>query len=200
MSWSLFEARDQFAEQERRRQEIAAQQAQPTQAMPPAAAAMAGQLTGGMPLAGPAPGPMAVKATEPDIAKRKRKGKEGGKPKGRDMAAEEPAVTGPQAVADGHMDAVADEASRKSFRDRGASEGPGGFREPGRVDAEEFDRDYISEGHASESPVSGAPRQMPIIHAPQGHVQPIELPGALVAGYVPARVSQALSMGSPSDR
>ena len=45
-----------------------------------------------------------------------------------------------------------------------------------------------------------APRQNPIVHAPQGIAQPIELPGALVAGYVPAHVTQSVSMGSPSER
>ncbi len=93
-------------------------------------------------------------------------------------------------------------AARKAFRDRGITEGPGGFTEPGRpAAAEAYDRPYIDgEGQAAESPAAEPPRQSPFMHAPQGYVQPIELPGAPIAGYVPAHVTQAFSMGSPSDR
>lgn len=55
--------------------------------------------------------------------------------------------------------------------------------------------------HSSPRRLAGKNRRMKSWGARDaGIAQPIELPSALVAGRVPAHVTQSLSMGSPSDR
>jgi hypothetical protein len=186
---SVFEQRDHLMALERRRQQIAASHA------PAVAAPVAAPIASAVQAATYAPA-TPVKGVEPDVAKR-RKGKDG-KPgrdlKGRDLE------TDP--LTDAHEVAQAGdgEHSGKAYQDMGAVAGPGHGLEPGHLKADSFERPYIEAGHAAESPQAELPRQSPITHARQGYVQPIEPPGALVVGYVPAHFSQSLSMGSPSDR
>jgi hypothetical protein len=132
-------------------------------------------------------------------AKRKR---QRGELVGRDLRSEEPAVhTAVDDQAEGHRAAMAEEAARKAFADRGISEGSGRPTLPGHVEAEDFRRGYLEAGRCAESPMAEPPRTNPV-PAPYGRgvPVPIALPGAAVAASVPAHITQALSMGSPSDR
>lgn len=56
---------------------------------------------------------------------------------------------------------------RKSFADRGATEGPGHLKMPHEVAPDNFQRGYLREGRAGESPMSGPATQFP-------HLQPGE--------------------------
>jgi hypothetical protein len=189
MIGSVFEQRDQLAGLERRRQDIAAQQS-----VAPAAAPVPGVIAAGMPPAGSGTTTMAVKATEPDIAKRRKARCDR---KGHDLS--DGAATGAVDEGRGWRDAMDDEA-RKTYAQRGATEGPRDFAEPGMVVPGQFGRDYLAAGHAAGSPQTGPPRQSPVVHAPQGIVQAITLPDAPVVGYVPSHVTARVSMGSPSER
>jgi hypothetical protein len=99
MIGSVFEQRDQLAELERRRQEIAAAQARP--APVPAAAPSLQPMAGAMPAGGTGPVLMAAKVSVPGVAK-KRKSKHR---EGHDMA-RDAVATGPQDVARGAEDAA----------------------------------------------------------------------------------------------
>jgi hypothetical protein len=191
---SITEQRQQFADIEKRRQQIAAEAAQPP------APALTGLMSGAaMPATGPAP--IALKTAGPDIAKR-RKGKRGERI-GRDMREEDPAGTNAvDAVAAGMRDAHEAEAARKTFTESGATEGPARPSEPARPPgAESYDRDYLSAGHGSPSPQMEPPRENPV-NAPYGPgvPVPIAMPGAPVAARVPVHVTESLCMGSPSER
>lgn len=166
MSWSLFEQRDQLAAIEKRRQEIAGQQAHAAQAP---VAAPANQTGVTSLVAGPVAGmpSMALKASEPGIGKRRKR-------KGRDVSSE--ATPDTVAVAEGMRSELEPGASAKAFAERGADEGPGSFTEPGRLEPESVDRDYISDGHSAPSPQQEGPRTNPIQHAAAGIIQPLEMP------------------------
>jgi hypothetical protein len=60
---------------------------------------------------------------------------------------------------------------------RGSRPGPGDFRQPGRVEAEDFRRPYIGEGHAAASPLAGPPNQSPMPPVGRGILTPVALPG-----------------------
>lgn len=89
----------------------------------------------------------------------------------------------------------------KGFRERGAVVGPGDFMEPGQPpDPGSYRRGYLDAGHAAPSPVRQSPNRNPVAGRPPGEPARITLPGTTLAGHVPAQVTTALSMGSPSDR
>jgi hypothetical protein len=173
---SVSEFQQQMAEQERRRQQAAGQQAaapvtnsEPVTAVPFAAA---------MPAAGCSPAPMAVKAAEPDVAKRRKKHHDR---IGRDLE------TDP-------VDAGAQEAA-KSFEQRGVHAGPGEGTMPGHPQPAQFDRGYLEAGHAAESPQAEPARQNPM---PMMHHR--VLPDQPMAAAIPQHVIDTYTMRSPSDK
>ena len=96
---------------------------------------------------------------------------------------------------------VADADCGKGYAERGAVVGPGDFLEPGQPpDAGTFRRGYLDAGHGAPSPMQDSPNSNPVAGRPQGEPVRITLPGTTVAGRVPATVTSALAMGSPSDR
>lgn len=110
-----------------------------------------------------------------------------------------PALTDAHDMAQGATDAA--EAARKAYEERGATAGPGEPLEPGPQDGpERYERPYVSEGHAAESPMAEPPRANPMPAMPRGILTPIALPDAPVAALVPAHITAGLSLGSPSDR
>ena len=121
MIGSVSEAQKQLADLEKRRQQIAARNAQ-SQSPPATAGAVAAPLAG-WPVTGYTSAQVA-KGTEPDIAKRRRKGK-GRERAGREMT---PGETAHAAVGQGYRDAMddqADDAGAVKALDNGVAEGPG---------------------------------------------------------------------------
>jgi hypothetical protein len=188
---SLFEQRDQLLALERRRQEIAAQQAA-AQHAPAVAAQIAASLAGAIHAGGYAPA-AALKAGEPDIAKR-RKGKHREHREGRDLE------TDP--LTDAHETAAVAGAAAKNYHDRGITPGPAEGTMPGRPEPENFDRGYLEDGHGAESPQAERPRTNPnpVPSAVRGVPVPIQMSSAPMAAGIPHHVTQGLSMGSPSDK
>jgi hypothetical protein len=60
---------------------------------------------------------------------------------------------------------------------RGITTGPGTFTKPGAVTPEQADRPYISDGHASRSPVGGPPDVSPLPPQGRGILTPLAMPG-----------------------
>ncbi len=190
MIGSVSEAQAQLADLEKRRQAIAAQSAR---AGVPAAVAehraaavtpVAGYTSAQVGKSGPA-----------DIAKRKKKSRDRD---GREMPPGETALdaVGEGMAAAANEQAAADDAAaRKGYQDRGIMPGPARPVEPGRLEPGSVDRDYLSAGHASESPQAGPPRQNPMpnmVHA--------VLPDAPMAARIPPHVIAHYTSGSPSER
>jgi hypothetical protein len=78
--------------------------------------------------------------------------------------------------------------ARKSYDDRGATEGPDQSLQPGRPEPEDYRRDYVSAGPAAESPGSEPPRVSPLPFPwGRGVPVPIELPASpAIAGHAGA--------------
>jgi hypothetical protein len=94
-------------------------------------------------------------------------------------------LTSAHEQAQGEMDARAEDA-RKAYRDRGITAGPGTFTEPGTMTPEQVDRPYISDGHASASPLHQPPNQNPMPAQNRGVLTPVRMPGTpAVAGTGP---------------
>lgn len=103
-------------------------------------------------------------------------------------------------------------AAAKSFRDRGAAEGPSRPLQPGTLAPQDCDRGYIDAGHAAESPQSGPPAASPMpagqpgVPAPVAlphadvQVQRVDLPAGLRAGHIPHPIANSYALGSPSER
>lgn len=183
MIGSLTEAWQQMADLARRREAIAEQGPVPAAGAAPAHQPGITSLMPG-PLAGPAP--MALKAAEPDVAKRKsgggkrRPGKDG-KP---DLTQEQVA-TAAHDMAEGAANAEGARSAGKSYVERGAQEGPADSVHPGRVEPDDIGRPYLADGHAAPSPGHEPPRTNPV-PAPYGRgvPTPIELtPAPAAAGH-----------------
>jgi hypothetical protein len=113
-----------------------------------------------------------------------------------DLAATEAPDT--EAVGQGHLDAMgAEEASKFAAE---AQPGPDRSMQPRPVQPGMFDRPYIDDGHAAESPQAEAPRENPMPQVPPGIVTPITLRAAPAAFAVPHHVASAFTGGSPSER
>ena len=158
MSWSLFEARDQLAEQARRQEEAQRQQQAPpvpAAAPVPMAAPSAGAAAGGSyGTAG-----MAMKDAAPDVTKGKKKHR--AERIGRDLRDEAPG--GAHEMASGADDAAeAGHDAGKAFSDRGIREGPGNPVRPGSAGPQDFRRPNLTEGRAAPSPVAEPPRDFPV--------------------------------------
>ena len=114
------------------------------------------------------------------------------------------AVTGAHAAAEGHINAMHDDAdpenAAKNFRERGAHEGPGEPVLPGHPLPPSFDRMPLDAGHAAQSPQHAEPRTDPVPLRVPGLLESVALPGAPRAQHIDYRVTAALSAGSPSER
>ena len=114
------------------------------------------------------------------------------------------AVTGAHAAAEGHVEAVRDdddqEHAAKTFRQRGAYEGPGEPVLPGHPLPSSYDRLPLDAGHAAQSPQHCEPRTDPVPLRVPGLLESVALPGAPRAQHIDYRVTAALSAGSPSER
>ena len=109
---------------------------------------------------------------------------------GRDLA------NGARTAADGYRDAQAAEAREaEALKTTVAPEGPGHFMQPGHLEPESVDRNYIEAGHASESPQAHDPRQNPML----GMVHAV-LPTEPMAARIHPAVIANCTMGSPSER
>ncbi|MHB1433601.1 MAG: hypothetical protein ACYCVZ_16005 [Streptosporangiaceae bacterium] len=120
------------------------------------------------------------------------------------------AVTGAHEAAEAHIDAMLGDAdaedAEKTYRQRGAYQGPGRTARPGRIEPGDVDRGYIEDGHAAPSPQHGAPRQ-PVIPLLPGTLEPISLsPQVRVGGYpgpiaetAAAHAARALGIPSTTD-
>lgn len=92
--------------------------------------------------------------------------------------------------------AAADDAeAAKALRDRGITEGPGRLMEPGPVQPEQYGRNYIETGHASEAPAAQPPRVNPM-----PRMQHAVLPTEPMAARIHPAVIANYTMGSPSER
>jgi hypothetical protein len=116
----------------------------------------------------------------------------------RDQAADEMPDTGAQAVAEGHLAAIAAEEASKFAAD--AHPGPDQSMRPRPVQPEMFDRQYIDAGHGAESPQAQAPRENPMPPVPPGIMTPIALRAAPAAALVSPHIAASYCMGSPSER
>ncbi len=114
------------------------------------------------------------------------------------------AVTGAHEAAEGHIDAMRDDADQesaaKNFRERGAYEGPGEPVLPGHPLPSSYDRMPLEAGHAAQSPQHEALRTDPVPLRVPGLLEAVALPGAPRAQPIDYRVTTALSGGSPSER
>lgn len=191
MIGSVSEAQKQLADLEKRRQQIAARNAQ-SQSPPATAGAVAAPLAG-WPVTGYTSAQVA-KGTEPDIAKRRRKGK-GGDRNGRDQVAASTAAEG-----EGWRAAQADDAeSAKAYQDRGITEGPGTFAELGEWVAMpdepgSYGRAYLEAGHGARSPMAEQPRENPM--PDMQHYLP---PGSPQVAAVPPGAIDRYTLRSPSE-
>jgi hypothetical protein len=84
--------------------------------------------------------------------------------------------------------------------EEGAHAGPGEGLEPGELGPSAVDRNYISEGHASESPMAALPRTNPLPMLRPGYPQSIALSPQVRAAQIPDHVVAACSMVSPSEK
>ena len=114
------------------------------------------------------------------------------------------AVTAAHEAAEGHVEAMRDDAGQehaaKTFRQRGAYQGPGEPVVPGHPLPSSFDRLPLHAGHAAQSPQHDEPRTDPVPLRVPGVVEAVALPGAPRAQHIDYRVTAALSGGSPSER
>ncbi len=96
------------------------------------------------------------------------------------------------AVGEGMRIAADDAEAAKSTV---APEGPGRYMQPAPVQPEQFGRNYIEAGHASEAPAAQPPRQNPMPNMTHA-----VLPTAPMAARIhPAAIAHYTS-GSPSER
>jgi hypothetical protein len=87
----------------------------------------------------------------------------------------------------------------KADDDRGAHLGPGHGKEPGHPEASDFDRRYVTPGHASPSPMAEGPRSSPLPTGPHG-ITPVQLAADAIGSQIPAQAMRNFSLGSPSER
>ena len=116
----------------------------------------------------------------------------------------EPATAAHEA-ADGHADAMREDGrleldALKDYRQRGAHGGPGEPLVPGHPLPGNFDRMPLEEGHAAQSPQHEGPHADPIPMRVPGLLESVALPGAARAQHIDYRVTEALALGSPSER
>jgi hypothetical protein len=98
-------------------------------------------------------------------------------------------------------DGPGDPDAAKSFTERGITAGPGEPLDPARpAQPAAYDRSYVAEGHAAESPMAAPPTQNPQPNWPTGVPVPVRLGDVPVVGHVSASIAASLSMPSPSER
>jgi hypothetical protein len=117
------------------------------------------------------------------------------------------APTATHEAAQGHVDAMRDDdvpedsdGATKTYRQRGARQGPGTPLVPGHPQPCNDDRGYVGDGHAAPSPQQGAPRADPIPLRVPGLVESVALPDAPRGQNIDYRVTAALALGSPSEQ
>ena len=92
------------------------------------------------------------------------------------------------------------DASLKGYRERGAHDGPAEPLVPGHPMPSNYDREPLDAGHAAQSPQHERPRGDPIPLRIPGVVESVALPGAPRGQHIDFRVTEALALGSPSER
>jgi hypothetical protein len=93
-----------------------------------------------------------------------------------------------------------DTPSIPRLAEEGAHAGPGEGLEPGGLGPSAVDRNYIAEGHATESPQAQLPRTNPLPMLRPGYPQSIALSPQVRAAQIPNHVAAACSMVSPSEK
>jgi hypothetical protein len=96
------------------------------------------------------------------------------------------------AIAEAEAMARDSDDARKAYQDRGITEGPGAFTEPGTPAPEDFARPYLDTGHAARPPRYGPPNVAPLPPAQPGILTP--LPASAVPSVVGAGpIAQAMA-------
>lgn len=145
---------------------------------------------------------MQAQALAAEKARRKREQRIGHDLRADEHTATAAALTGAHEAAQ----AATEHAGATKYR-----EGPGRPVQPGHPRPGQYERGYIDQGHAADSPQHDEPNATPLPAAQPGRVSPLVLPGVPApdgqvsmprpAAYViPRAVTGAFSMGSPSDR
>ena len=86
-------------------------------------------------------------------------------------------MTGAHEAAEAEMAAGEHDRADKARLGEEVEPGPGSFREPGQIGAEQFTRPYIDEGHGARSPMHQMPNAAPLPTPRPGVPTPVQLPG-----------------------